>query len=95
MALSLSNSIADGLTRWSRKIDDLGGAKGASRRRGMGGKEVLWIPLGVRCMQLMMDGTERERCFLIKSLVGSGQVAKKPLSMALQKLDLAGKPVVA
>ena len=44
MALSLSNSIADWLTRWSLKIGDLGGAKGGSGIRGTGGKEVLLAP---------------------------------------------------
>ena len=43
----------------------------------------------------MIDGTKRGRCVLIRSLVSSGQVAKKPLLMALQKEDLAGKPAVA
>ena len=44
MALSLSNSIADGLTRWSREIGDLGGAKGSLERSGMGGNKVLLTP---------------------------------------------------
>ena len=92
---SLSNSIVDGLTRWSRDRGDLGGAKGGSGIRGTGGKEVLLTPLEVRRMRLMIDGTERGICFLMRSLVSSGQVAKKPLSIALQKLDLAGKPAVA
>ena len=63
--------------------------------RGTGGSKVLRTPLGVRRMRPMMEGTERGRCFLMRSLVGSGQVAKKPLSMALQKIDLAGNPAVA
>ena len=95
IALGLSNLIADGLTRWSREIGDLGGAKGGLGRRGTGGKEVLLTPLEVRCMWPMIDGTERGRCCLMRSLVSSGQVAKKPLSTALQKVDLAEKPAVA
>ena len=47
MALSLLNSIAEGLTRWSREMGDLGRAKGGSGRNGMGGKEVLLTPLEV------------------------------------------------
>ena len=95
MALSLSNLIADGLTRWSLEIQDLGGAKGASGRRGTGGKEVLLTPFGIRGMQPKIDGTKRGMFFLIRSLVSSGQVTKKPLSMALSKVDLAGKPAIA
>ena len=46
-------------------------------------------------MQPMIDGTERGTCFLIRSLVSSGQVAKTLLSIALQKVNLAGKSAVA
>ena len=96
MALSLSNSIAEGLTRWSRDRGDLGGAKGCSGRRGTGGKEVCLTPFEVRRMRpSRIDGIERGRYFLMRLLVSLGQVAKKPLSIALQKVDLAGKPVVA
>jgi len=56
---------------------------------------VLRIPWGVRRMRPMMEGTDKGRCFRMRSLVSSGQVAKKPLSMALQKVDLAGNPAVA
>ena len=92
---SLSNSIADEFTRWSRERGDLRGVKGRSDRRGTGGSEVLLTPFGMRCMQSMIDGTERGRFFLIRSLASSGQVAKKPLSIALPKVDLVGKPAVA
>ena len=83
MVLSLSNSIADGLTRWSREIENLGGAKGGSGIRGTGGNEVLLTPLEVRHILPMIDGTERGRCFLMRLLVRSGKVAKEPLSIAL------------
>ena len=43
----------------------------------------------------MIDGMLSGRCFLIMSLVRPGHVAKKPLSMAEQKVDLAGNPAVA
>ena len=46
-------------------------------------------------MRPMIDGTERGKCFLMRLLVSSGQVAKKPLSIALQKVDFAGKPAGA
>ena len=95
VASSLLNLIAEGLTRWSQEIGDLGGAKGDSGRRGTIGTKVLWTSLGVRCMWLIMEGTERGRSFLMRSLVSSGQVAKKPLSMAFQKEDFVGNPAVA
>ena len=95
MELSLSSSIAEGLTRWSREIGDLGWAKGGSKRKGTRGKEVLRTPLEVCRMRPMIDGTERGRCFLMSSLVSSGQVAKKLFSIALQKVDFAGNPAVA
>ena len=46
---------------------------------------VLRIPWGVRRMRPMMEGIDKGRCFRMRSLVSSGQVAKKPLSMAFQK----------
>ena len=55
-------------------------------------REALWTPLEARRMRPIMEGTERGRCFLMRSIVSSGQVAKKPLSMALQKVDLARNP---
>ena len=61
----------------------------------MGDKEVLRTPLEVGCIRPMIDGTERGRGFLMRALVSSGQVAKKLLSMVLQKVDLLGKPTVA
>ena len=60
----------------------------------MAGSLVLQTLFGVRRMQPMMEGTEIGRCFLIRSLVSSGQVAKKLLSIALQKVDLAGNPAL-
>ena len=89
--MSLSNSIAEGLTRWSQEIGDLGGAKGGSGRSGAGGNEILLTPLEVGRIRLMIDGAERGRCFLMTSVASSGQVAKKPLSMDLQKGDLAAR----
>ena len=94
MALSLSNSIAVGLTRCSWEIGDLGIANGNLGRRGTRGNDVLLTPFEILLMCPMMDGTERGRCFLMRSPVSSGQVAKNPLSMALQKVDLAGQLAV-
>ena len=91
----MSNSIASVLTRWSREIGDFGGAKDGLGGSGPQGRKVLQMPLGVQLMQPMMAGTERGRCFLMMLLVSSGQVAKKPLSMALQKVDFVGNLAVA
>ena len=63
MALSLSNSIAVGLTRCLCEIGDLGGANGSSGRRGTEGLEVLLTPFEILLMCPIMDGTERGRCF--------------------------------
>ena len=95
IALSLSNSIAEGLTRWLQQRGDLGGTKGGSGRRGIGNREMLLTPFGMRCMRSMIEGIERGRCFVIRSLVSLGQVAKKPLSIALFKVDLAAELAVA
>ena len=64
MALSFSNSIENGLTRWSQEIGDLGGAKGGSGRRGTGSNEVLLTPFWICLMQPMIDGTKRGRYLL-------------------------------
>ena len=53
------------------------------------------MPCGWRRILPMMDGMLSGRCFLIRSLVRPGHVAKNPLSMAEQKVDLAGNPAVA
>ena len=63
MALSLSNSIAERLIRWSQETGDFGGANGGLGRRGTGSNEVLLTPFEIRLMCPMMDGTERGRCF--------------------------------
>ena len=79
----IANSIADELIRWSWETGSLGGTGGGSERRGTRGNG-------------SHDGWDRERAmFPMRSLVSSGQVAKKPLSIALEKVDLAGKPAVA
>ena len=73
----------------------MGEAKGDSGRRGTRGNEVLLAPFGICLMRAMIDGTERGRYFLMMSLVGLGRVAKKPVSIALQKVDFSRKPAVA
>ena len=63
-------------------------------RRGTGGNQILLTPFEIFLMRPMMNETERGKGFQMRSLVSWGQVAKKPLSVVLQKVDLAGKPAV-
>ena len=80
---------------FDRGIGDRGGANGGSERRVAESSLALRTPFGVRRMRPMMECTEVGRCLQMRSLVSSGQVAKKLLSIALQMVDLAGNPAVA
>ena len=71
-------------------MEDLEGANGGSERRGTRGLGLLLTPFGILLMRPVMDGTKRGRFLQMRSLVSSGQVAKAPLSIAVQKVDLAG-----